>query len=189
MPEFDATDNSFWRWRQQLELLRGSCHMDENAMRILITFRLKGFALTWFHLRTEHVTMAIDSLLEEMRQLFNLRPGKLSLRREFKARVWRGDEPFCDYYYDKVALANRLPIAEAELVDYVVERITDLNLRNQARLIGFQTKTALLRAFEKVNYGPKKVSDWKRRKEGARPAISGGAGPAPMRSKPMKCYR
>lgn len=43
--------------------------------------------------------------------MFDLWPGKLSLRREFEVRVWKGDEQFCDYYQEKVILANRIPIA------------------------------------------------------------------------------
>lgn len=110
-------------------------------MRILIISRLREGALVWFHSRAEHVTLAIDDLLEEMKQMFDLRPGKLSLRREFEARVWKGDEPFCDYYRDKVVLANRVV---DELLDYLVEEITNMNLRNQARLMNFQTRTGLL---------------------------------------------
>lgn len=85
LPEFDAIDNTFWRWRSQLELLRGTYRLDENATRILIDSRLRGRTLTWFYSRTEHLTLSIEELLEEMGQMFDLRPGKLILRKKFEA--------------------------------------------------------------------------------------------------------
>jgi len=88
LPEFDGTDNAFWRWRQQLQLLRHSYHLDENSTRILIGSRLKGRA-SWFHSRTEYLVLGMEELLKEMEQMFNLRPGKLALRREFESRERR----------------------------------------------------------------------------------------------------
>jgi len=40
--------------------------------------------------------LSIEDLMGEMTRMFDLRPGKLSLRKEFEARVWKTDEPFCD---------------------------------------------------------------------------------------------
>lgn len=51
-----------------------------------------------------------------MKQMFDSRPEKLSIRKEFEACVWRADE-FGDYYHEKVILTNRVPIAEDELLD------------------------------------------------------------------------
>lgn len=133
LPEFDATDNTFWRWRQQLELLRNFYGLDENSMRILITSRLKGVALTWFYSRAEHVILTVDDLLDKMKQIFDL--GKLSLCRNFESRVWKRDESFCDYYHDKVVLANRVPIVEDELLDYLIDGVTDENLHESFRRI------------------------------------------------------
>lgn len=110
LPEFDGTDNAFWRWRQQLQLLRRSYHLDDNSMRILISSRLKGRALSWFYSRAEYLLLSAEELLNEMEQMFDLRPGKLALRREFESRIWKGGESFGDYYYDKMILANRIPI-------------------------------------------------------------------------------
>jgi len=52
--------------------------------------------------------------------------------------------------HDKVILANRVPIGKDDLVDYIVDGISDLNLQDQARIQGFTSTTSLLRAFEKV---------------------------------------
>lgn len=149
LPEFDASENTFWRWRSQLELLRDTYRLDENATRILIGSRLKGRALTWFYSKTEHLTLRIEDFLREMGQMFDLRPAKLTLRRKFEARVWKGDEPFSNYYHEKVILANRVPVAEDELLDYLIEGTTSV-LRNQARLMRFRSGAELLEAFESI---------------------------------------
>jgi len=122
-----------------------------------------------------------------MQQLFDLRPGKLSLRKEFEARTWKTGEPFCDYYHEKMILANRVPIAEYELLDYLVEGIIDMRLQNQARIMNFKSGLELLKAFEKIHLEPKKYSDSKRKdsakSSSSKPELS------PAKGKLTKCYK
>lgn len=40
-----------------------------------------------------------------------------------------------------------------------------------------------------MSCGPKKVGDWKKRKEDARSTTDGRVGPAPMKGKSIRCYR
>lgn len=87
LPEFDASDNTFWRWKQQVELLRCTYQLDERSTRILITSRLRGRALAWLYSKAENMTMSIEELLREMERMFDHRPGKLALRRAFESRV------------------------------------------------------------------------------------------------------
>lgn len=195
LPEFDATDGTFWRWKQQLELLRRTYQLDDNSTRVLISSRLKGRALLWFYSRAEHVTLDLEDLLREMELMFDLRPGKLSLRREFESRVWRGDEQFCDYYHEKVILAYRIPIAEDELLDYIVEGVTDPRLQGQARLMNFRSGTELLKAFEKIRVNNRRP-DFKPRRKGARttggggPRTTGGGGPRTSTGeRAIRCFR
>lgn len=172
LSEFDASENTFWRWKSQLELLRDTYRLDENATRILIGSRLRGRALTWFYSKTEHLTLSIRELLTEMGQMFDSRPGKLALRRKFEARMWRGDEPFCTYYHEKVILASRVPVAEDELLEYLIDGISSVRLRNQARLMRFSSRVDLLTAFESV------VSE----REDGKTGLAGGAGGARWRN-------
>lgn len=133
--------------------------------------------------------LSVEELLREMEQMFDLRPGKLTLRREFESRVWRGGESFCDYYHDKMILVNCIPIAEDEILDYLIERVTDQRLQNQARLINYRTATDLLKAFEKVQPDHRRPSDAKARKDGAR-TINGGKAKVPSaREGPTRCYK
>lgn len=83
--------------------------------------------------------------------MFDHLPNKLALLREFEARVWKSSESFCDYYHEKKILANRVPVAEDELLDYTIEGVTDMQLQNQVRLVNFQTEAEMLRAFESIS--------------------------------------
>ena len=62
----------------------------------------------------------IAELLKHMWALFDDHPRKLKLRRDFEARVWLRKEPFAHYYHEKLILANRVPIAEEEIIDYLI---------------------------------------------------------------------
>jgi len=49
--------------------------------------------------------------------MFDNRPSKLTLRRDFEKRKWRSGETFAEYYHEKVVFANRASVDEEELVD------------------------------------------------------------------------
>ncbi|XP_071576784.1 uncharacterized protein [Temnothorax nylanderi] len=89
-----------------------------------------------------------------MRNLFDVRPAKVELRRQFEKREWKSDETFGTYFYDKVILAGRVPVNEDELVDYLIDGIPDRFLQNQARMQRFVRKDMLLRAFENIKLRP-----------------------------------
>lgn len=57
---------------------------------------------------------------------------------------------FVDYYHDTVVLANRVPIDETEILDYVIDRISDYQLRSYARMQRFEAVSELLDAFKKI---------------------------------------
>lgn len=152
-------------------LVKDTYQLDDNSARTLISAKLKGKALSWFHSKPEHLTLNIEALLHEMEQMFDLRPSKLSLRKEFEARVWKRDEPFSNYYHEKLILANRIPIAEDELLDYIIEGITNVQLQHQARLMNFRTRTDLLKAFEKISIEQRRY-DYGKSRDQAKPAVT-----------------
>lgn len=188
LPEFSGTENDFWRWRQQLRLLKDSYHLDENSTRVLISSRLRGRALSWFHSKAEYLTLSTEDLLNEMKQMFDVRVSKLTLRKEFEARIWKGGESFCDYYHDKMILAGRIPIGGDEIVDYLMEGIADQRLQSQARLMNYRTSTELLKAFEKVRQDIRGSAEGRTKRE-----VSGTIGRkaevSAMRGRPVRCYR
>lgn len=171
LPTFDATDGTFWRWKCQLALLRGTYQLDDNSTSILISAKLGGKALSWFHSRPEYLTLNIEALQKEM-EMFDQKQSKLSLRKEFEARVWKRNEPFSNYFHEKLILANRIPVAEDELLDYVIEGITDVQLQNQARIMNFRSKTDLLKAFEKITIVESRGYDCEKSRDQTRPPFA-----------------
>ncbi|XP_063993645.1 uncharacterized protein LOC135171192 [Diachasmimorpha longicaudata] len=151
LPEFTGAQDAFWKWEQQLEFLKANYNLEEFSMRLIVGQRLKGGALEWFHSKPEHLGMNLQELLDEMKSVFDDRPTKLDLRRKFEARQWKAFETFGEYYLDKLALANRIAVAEDELVDYLIDGIPDPALRSQARIQNFSSKTEMLKAFKKVS--------------------------------------
>ncbi|XP_011879402.1 PREDICTED: uncharacterized protein LOC105568378, partial [Vollenhovia emeryi] len=126
LSEFDGTGNEFWKWKQQVELLRDTYGLDDNAMRMLISSKLKGKALSWFHSKPEHITSSTVDLLKKMKQMFDHRPSKMALRRDFERRVWQTGESFSEYYHSKVILANRVPIEAARPSENRFKEAADL---------------------------------------------------------------
>ncbi|XP_076667929.1 uncharacterized protein LOC143368757 [Andrena cerasifolii] len=189
--EFDGNDNTFWKWEQQVDLLRTSYQLHENASRVLISSKLKGRAASWFHSKAEHLTLTIVDLLGEMKIMFDYRPTQVALRQEFQDRTWKSGEKFTDYYHDKLILANQVPIPSAEVVDYLIDGVPDVPLRDHARMMCFKTTGELLGALEKISLEARKSADrdTKEKKE-----IKGSSGKEKEKvsslppRKPVKCF-
>jgi len=73
--------------------------------------------------------MTFDRLLE-LRAMFHRRQSKLVTRKKFEERVWKRDETFHEYYYEKVIMGNRVPVNNDEMLEYVIDGISDKTLRN-----------------------------------------------------------
>lgn len=123
--EYNGTVEDFERWKAQVMLLKTTYELDDNSARVLVGAKLKGKAFTWYHSRPEHLQMGLEELLKAVADMFDHRPGRLELCRKFEARAWQTKESFSDYCYEKTILGNQVPIAEEELVDYVIDGIPD----------------------------------------------------------------
>lgn len=134
LSEFAESEDTFWTWRKQFDLIRATYKLDDGTARILVGMRLKQKALQWFHSKPEHLEISVDELIERMQSIFEHRPTKMDLRRQFEKRFWRNDETFSNYFYDKTILTNRIPIDEKKLTDYIIDGIPDEITRNQARI-------------------------------------------------------
>jgi len=84
-----------------------------------------------------------------MKRMFDLRQSR-ELRKKFERRMWQLRESFSNYYHEKMILTNQVPIEDNELVDYLIEGISDHCLQDQARIMQFDSHIALLEAFQKV---------------------------------------
>lgn len=148
-------------------MLQISYALDDAAARIVISTKLKGRAFEWFHSKPDHLTFSIENLLKAMKEMFDLRQSKLSLRKKFEERTWQTNESFTSYYHNKIILANRVPIEDDEVVDYVIDGIPDRNLQDQARIMQFESQLDLLIAFKRLTLHLKKTTDQgKYQKEG-----------------------
>jgi len=118
--------------------LRNSYQLDDNFIRILISSRLKKRAFTWFYSKAEYLTLNNEDLLEEIKQMFDLRPGNCRL--EKSSRPMEGRRTILTIH-EKVILVNRVSIAEDELLNYLIEGLVDMRLQNQARIMNFRSRT------------------------------------------------
>ncbi|XP_015437583.1 PREDICTED: uncharacterized protein LOC107192764 [Dufourea novaeangliae] len=162
--EFAAgPEDDFGNWRQQLELLRDTYRLDDNSARIFMSLRLRGKAAKWFHSKPNHLRMRVADLLNELQRVFDNRPNKAALRKEFEKRSWHKDESFGEYYFDKVTLANKVTIDQEELVDFIIDGIPDVRLRGQARTHRFKKPEDLLDAYRNISFSEPTRNDRDRR--------------------------
>lgn len=156
LSDFDGCHGSFSVWEKSLKLLRNSYSLDENFLRILIGTKLKGKELEWLYSRTEHIEMNTEELLRTMGKIFDHRTNRITLRKEFEERSWKSTESFSEYHHDKMILAGQVGVHEEEMVDYMIDGISDITLRNQARMHRFSTPSDLLDAFEQITLSPRR---------------------------------
>lgn len=148
---FDGNGENFDSWSQQVELIRSSYNLNDSVTRILISSKLKGKALDWFHSRPDHLSMPIMNLMTELRKMFFPFTSKIKLRKQFESRTWNQNESFSEYAFEKILLSNRVNIDESELVDFIIEGIPDGSLKNHARMQRFNSKESLINAFETIS--------------------------------------
>lgn len=150
LSEFSGAEDTFQIWKKQFDLIRVTYQLDDGMARILIEMRLKQNALQWFHSRLEHLEISVDELIDKMRIMFDHRPMRMDLRKKFEEKTWCSGETFSNYFFNKTILANKISVDEDELIDYIIDGISDETIRNQARIQRFKRKEDLLKTFEKV---------------------------------------
>ena len=149
--DFDGSGYTYPTWEKQVRQLRTTFDLDDNTTKILIGTKLRGSAMQWLHSKSEHIEMDLETFLSELKRMFDHQPSKLTLRKKIEDRMWKSNENFSEYYHDKVIMANRIAIEEEELIDFLVDGISDPLLRNQARMQCFKSPSALLIAFDKIS--------------------------------------
>ena len=151
---FDGNGGALDTWVRQLALLRMTYQLNSGAAKVLAVSRLRGQALKWFHSKPEHIEISVDELVKELRDMFGDRVDRIAARREFENRVWRTEETFAEYAHDKTILANLIRIDEEELIEYLIDGISDHSLWNHAKLQKFKSRASLLEAFKGVVLPP-----------------------------------
>lgn len=150
IPEFNGVNDSFRSWVNQIITVQNAYSIENNQLKLVIIGKFKDKALNWFHSKSEHIHYTMQELLENMSRIFDTRPNKLFSRREFEARKWQYNESFAMYYNDKIVLANKVPIANDELVEYLIDGLESSILQSQARIQCFKFPEEMLEAFSNI---------------------------------------
>lgn len=153
--------------------LRGAYELTGDLAKLMIGARLRGRAQEWFHSSPEYANLPVDELLAEMRKMFHHESSKIWMRQQFERRTWRKDETFNEYMHQKVILGNRSKIMETEMIEYIIEGIPDLALRDQARVQRLRSREALLEAFERISLRGRGQPGRHREAEQGRARVSG----------------
>ncbi|XP_024889023.1 uncharacterized protein LOC112465625, partial [Temnothorax curvispinosus] len=197
LSEYDGAGDDFERWKTQVNLLRDTYELDENAAKILVGSKLRGKAADWYSSMAEHLSMRVDRLLEKMGAMFDQPMSRLERKRIFENRVWKRNESFSDYCHDKIIKENKVPIPEEEMVEYIIDGIPWKALKNQARMQSFSTVHELTKAFRRITLeapdtfqAHREASSPKNMKlKTASPKEALGGSPKPKTKGLVRCYQ
>ncbi|KYN45284.1 hypothetical protein ALC56_00290 [Trachymyrmex septentrionalis] len=65
-------------------------------------------------------------------------------------------ETFHDYVHEKIIMANQISVSDNEILEYIIDDIPDMNLRDMTRVQDFSTREQMLQTFEKIRLEDKK---------------------------------
>ena len=145
--DFDGNNSEAETWVGQIKKLIEVDELDGHVAQALICHKLKGKTLKWYHSKPDCVDLTYQQLLDGLLAAFGQRPNVLALRRDFEWRVWKVRETFSDYVHDKLVLGNRVPIADNEMIDYLIEGIPDAGIRSMANVRQFRNVEELVQAY------------------------------------------
>lgn len=193
LKEFTGADNLAKKWTGQLLKLIDIYQLDDKMAKMLAVSRLRGKALEWYYSKTEFLGMKLAEFLAEIEKMFDSRPNKLQLRKQFENRIWKSNESFMEYSHDKVIKANEIPISEEELVDYIIDGIPNFHMRTHARMQNFQSIPDLIQAFKKITLSSdfrseKKSGGERKSSEGSEKKPSQKEDSTPMKKAVVKCF-
>lgn len=128
--DYDGTsDGNFWV--TQLRDIQKTYKLNDNMLRALFAVKLIGRARVWLHSRRNTAEEHVDELLQQFCMTFGAKQSKLEVRRTFEQRKWRYEENFADYFNEKMMLAGKLQLDDEELMEYLIDGITSVQIRTQ----------------------------------------------------------
>lgn len=182
--DFDGSEYTYSVWEKQIISLRSLYNLNDGEAKMLLGDKTKGKALQWLQSRPEYVEMSFDDLLASMRSIYDYRPGRAFLKKQFEDRIWKVGETFSEYYHDKITMANKISMDEEELIDKLIEGIPSKRLRDQAEMHQFQSHASLLKALRHIELQPeKKERDFVERK-----LVASKSTGEDRRSQPLRCF-
>ncbi|XP_043496498.1 uncharacterized protein LOC122520506 [Polistes fuscatus] len=104
---FDGSVGTFTVWERRVRYIQRMHQLRDTEIVMIISLKLRGKALRWFHSKPEFVTYGMEELLAAIGKMFSSRQSVITLRRQFEERRWNGNESFRDYLHDKMILGYR----------------------------------------------------------------------------------
>ncbi|XP_075151678.1 uncharacterized protein LOC142225737 [Haematobia irritans] len=156
--EFDGTtDGKFWV--TQLRDIKQTYNLDDHMFRALFATKLVGKAQVWLHTRRSEPNEHVDELLEHFCMTFGSRETKLETRRKFEQRKWCFGENFSEYYGEKIMLASKLKLDDDELLEYLIDGISNIQVRTQVSMQQHKTASDLLKSLVNVKLPKSAVAE------------------------------
>lgn len=87
---FDGSDGEYANWEKQIKFVKSTYTLTDEKTKILISARMKGKALEWFHSKPENLELSLDNILRNMKGMFDHKPR--ILRKQFEERAWKFSE-------------------------------------------------------------------------------------------------
>ncbi|XP_019895114.2 uncharacterized protein LOC109614204 [Musca domestica] len=138
--------------QKEKEIMQG----ENDLLRDLFASKLEGRPLSWLHSRRGTATEDITETFSQFCVMFGSKESRLELRRKFERGVWRQEENFMVYYNGKVELAEKLKMEEDELLEYVIDGISNTHLRRQTVLQHYNNFAELCKSLSTIKL-PKAV--------------------------------
>lgn len=147
---FDAESGTFRNWDKQVRSIVRMYELSLLEAKALVCSKLQGKAARWYQSRDDCVDLTYTEVLDELGRMYDHRPNKLRLRRDFEARQWKHGESFTEYLHEKITLGNVIPIDPDEMIEYIIDGIPDERLQSQARIRQFQSVDQIANAFSRI---------------------------------------
>lgn len=148
LPDYSGTSREnvelFVNMAQQMKVI---FKIDDDIMKLIVLKHLKGRAENWFMSQTNLMSMDLQEMFRKLREVFSAERSSMELYRQLESRKWYFGESFGEYCSEKQILASPLQLNESTLIDYLIEGIPDMQLRNQARIRNFSRVADMRNAF------------------------------------------
>ncbi|XP_017064178.1 uncharacterized protein LOC108103278 [Drosophila eugracilis] len=149
LPEYNG-DGNINEWLMVVKNVRDVFKVSNDVMRPLICSRLKGKANFWLLSRPSLLAGSIDLILAKLKIFVGTKDNVLEMRRKFENSKLQFGEKFAIYFFDKLTLAQNIAMSVHELVQYLIDGIQNVQLKNQAKLLRFAVPADMLEAFQDV---------------------------------------
>jgi hypothetical protein len=153
VPKFDPSKKKGQKaseWIRQVDQLRQINHWSDAATIHFAVSKLEGPAKVWF----ESLQGLEHTWAEWQVKIAEAFPSEMNfavILREMMNRRKRDDEPYITYYYDKLALLNRLRIGGKDAVSCIIDGINNAIVKSGAEAGHYSSPESLLNHLSSIS--------------------------------------